>query len=51
VGAYTGHDRALREALRSWIRSEQWKLALHRLGYRLSGGSGSARAAAPLPRA
>jgi len=51
VGAYTGHDRALRTGLRGWIRSEQWKLALHRLGYRISGGSGAARAAAPLRRA
>jgi len=51
VGAYTGRDRKLRTALRGWIRSEQWKLALHRLGYRLSGERGTARAAAPLRRA
>jgi serine/threonine protein kinase len=51
VGAYTGRDRKLRAALRGWIQREQWKLALHRLGYRLSGDRGSARAAAPLPRA
>jgi Lipopolysaccharide kinase (Kdo/WaaP) family len=51
IGAYTGRDRRLRAALRGWIRSEQWKLALHRLGYRLSGERGAARAAAPLPRA
>jgi len=51
VGAYTGGDRRLREALRGWIRGEQWKLALHRLGYRLTGGGGATRAAAPLPRA
>lgn len=51
VGAYTGGDRKLREALRGWIRGEQWKLALHRLGYRLTGGGGATRAAAPLPRA
>jgi 3-deoxy-D-manno-octulosonic acid kinase len=51
VGAYTGRDRKLRAALRGWIRSESWKLALHRLGYRLSGERSAARAAAPLPRA
>jgi len=51
IGAYTGTDRRLRAELRSWIRGEQWKLALHRLGYRLSGDRGAATAAAPLPRA
>jgi 3-deoxy-D-manno-octulosonic acid kinase len=51
VGAYTGRDRKLRAALRGWIRREQWKLWLHRLGYRLSGERGATRAAAPLPRA
>jgi len=51
IGAYTGKDRRLRAELRSWIRGEQWKLALHRLGYRLSGDRGAATAAAPLPRA
>jgi 3-deoxy-D-manno-octulosonic acid kinase len=51
VGAYTGRDRRLRKELRGWIRGEQWKLALHRIGYRLSGGPETARAAAPLRRA
>jgi 3-deoxy-D-manno-octulosonic acid kinase len=51
VGAYTAGDRKLRAALRGWIRGEQWKLALHRLGYRLTGERGATRAAAPLPRA
>jgi 3-deoxy-D-manno-octulosonic acid kinase len=51
VGAYTARDRKLRSELRGWIRGEQWKLALHRIGYRLSGERGATRAAAPLPRA
>lgn len=51
VGGYTGRDRRLRAALRGWIRSEQWKLALHRLGYRLSGERGATTEAAPLRRA
>ncbi|HTO52087.1 MAG TPA: lipopolysaccharide kinase InaA family protein [Myxococcota bacterium] len=51
VGAYTGRDRRLRAELRGWIRGEQWKLALHRIGYRLSGEPEAARAAAPLRRA
>jgi 3-deoxy-D-manno-octulosonic acid kinase len=51
VGAYTGTDRKLRAELRGWIRGEQWKLALHRLGYRFSGDAGAARAVSPLPRA
>ena len=37
IGAYTGGDRRLRAELRGWIRREQWKLWLHRLGYRLAG--------------
>jgi hypothetical protein len=51
VGAYTGTDRRLRAELRGWIRGEQWKLALHRLGYRLWGDGRGATAVSPLPRA
>jgi 3-deoxy-D-manno-octulosonic acid kinase len=51
VGAYTAGDRALRASLRGWIRGEQWKLALHRIGYRLAGDRRPATAAAPLRRA
>jgi len=52
VGAYTARDRALRAELRGWIRREQWKLALHRLGYRLSGAAAAPpRSASPLRRA
>ncbi len=49
VGAYTESDRKLRATLRGWIRSEQWKLALHRIGYRLAGERGATKAA-ELPR-
>lgn len=51
VGAYTGGDRRLRAELRGWIRREQWKLWLHRLGYRLAGERPAVRAESPLPRA
>jgi 3-deoxy-D-manno-octulosonic acid kinase len=51
VGAYVGRDRALRRELRGWIRREQWKLALHRIGYKLTGERSAARAVSPLPRA
>jgi 3-deoxy-D-manno-octulosonic acid kinase len=51
IGAYTGTDRRLRAELRGWIRGEQWKLALHRLGYRLWGDARSATAVSPLPPA
>ncbi|HXX49054.1 MAG TPA: lipopolysaccharide kinase InaA family protein [Myxococcota bacterium] len=51
IGAYTGTDRRLRAELRGWIRGEQWKLALHRLGYRLWGDARGATAVSPLPRA
>ncbi|HXZ84446.1 MAG TPA: lipopolysaccharide kinase InaA family protein [Myxococcota bacterium] len=51
VGAYTGSDRRLRAELRGWIRGEQWKLALHRLGYRLWGEGKGATAVSPLRRA
>jgi 3-deoxy-D-manno-octulosonic acid kinase len=51
VGAYTARDRRLRAELKGWIRREQWKLALHRLGYRLSGGTAPSPATSPLPRA
>jgi 3-deoxy-D-manno-octulosonic acid kinase len=51
VGAYTGGDRRLRAELHGWIRREQWKLWLHRLGYRLAGDRPAARAASPLPPA
>lgn len=52
VGAYTAGDRKLRADLRGWIRGEQWKLALHRIGYRLAGDRARQRAteARELPR-
>lgn len=34
---YTGADRALRDALRGWLRRERCKIRLHRLGYRWRG--------------
>jgi 3-deoxy-D-manno-octulosonic acid kinase len=50
--AYTGKDRKLRRELRGWIRRERWKLALHRLGYRLTGsGEATDAATSPLRRA
>jgi 3-deoxy-D-manno-octulosonic acid kinase len=53
VGGYTARDRKLRAELRGWIRREQWKLALHRIGYKLSGSAAPSppRAASPLRRA
>jgi len=52
VGAYTAGDRKLRAELKGWIWREQWKLALHRLGYRISGSAAPPPpAASPLPRA
>ena len=52
VGAYTAKDRKLRAELRGWIWREQWKLALHRIGYRLSGSTAPPpEAPSPLPRA
>jgi len=50
VGGYTDGDRKLRAELRGWITREQWKLALHRLGYRLAGDKRAAARAAVPPR-
>jgi len=52
VAGYTAGDRRLRAELRGWIRSEQWKLALHRLRYRFISPVEPPRgSAAPLRRA
>ncbi len=52
VGAYTAGDRRLRAELRGWIRSEQWKVALHRLRYRfIQPVEPRPESAAPLRRA
>jgi 3-deoxy-D-manno-octulosonic acid kinase len=52
IGGYTAGDRRLRAELRGWIRSEQWKLALHRLRYRFISPVEPPRgSAAPLRRA
>ncbi len=51
AAAYVARDRRLRKELRGWIRREQWKLALHRLGYWLSGSAAAPPETSPLPRA
>lgn len=42
VGGYVGRDRTLRDALRRRAAWERVKLFIHRIGYRLRGGVGSA---------